>query len=986
MYGTGYKRLGTSFPKVDVTVTFPTSGAGSSSWRFPAMMIVAPVLASTDDDGEEQVRVTAGTASQVQPLHFQSVTKLTSLAGELNIQPGVMLVQQYDASNDAHMTKVKVLCRHIVKHPEPPCSVLLPVPSVTDELALRKAREAAHAMNSAWEELDQASAGLARPSFVLAIDQATEELLNMLVQVAAEMDGSAAAAAAAAASSASSVSSLPVASPLALSVSSGGSAPMVAHVPLFPDIAYMGILDSFNALNGTARLLTRINTGDALSRTAAFNTAWWLINGRTMHYELNSFSPQGGTQEVRISVPGSESIKIRAKNLASFNAPPGCTLTVASAKTKVLTNVGADDALCNDPIEVRGSQAVLIFTWPAFAPSNGDEKAYQVALTGTGFASSSPPGPVRQRLIQAALANQLGSAAALSPIAALDSQLQAFLALDFSSEATGGLHIDERLLPLSDRCLSGGGWFLSPEDELTILRLSQAIDMPFGALCLRTALLRVFSDTHGKLSSATRGGAPAASPFGSRANTDFQSGAQFSVNPLSLVRGVPLQRLKRLLGGKDSVNRLMRALDLSSSRSGGASLSLSLLSSLQDAERALSGGTAYDIATSTCIFAQTWRSVRKFGGSLYRTKGKIFGVAYQDESGIDAGGVFRETLSRLVDDLCGSHFPLFVPTPKHRDRQVHEYMPNPALTSPTAISMFEFVGQLLGYALRSQAALPFAFPSLVWQALVGDPADFEDLLALDPSTANLIHSLLYPERTADAEGNAREPLLGPSDFDAAFQGLTFAAIGANGQVIELLPGGKETSVTWDNRTMYAELLLDRRLHECSLQLAAIRRGFGTVVPLSLVSLLQWHDVEKLVCGDPKIELEYLRRHTMYGGGYALDHPVIRRFWRAFAQLSYEERSGLIRFAWGRSRLPTEDQWGTSSQNGFTIVPAHRVTIPAGFESKPDADWPTGEFDGHLPVGHTCFFSIDLPPYSSDAIMLKQLRIAILYGSKSLGQA
>ena len=45
------------------------------------------------------------------------------------------------------------------------------------------------------------------------------------------------------------------------------------------------------------------------------------------------------------------------------------------------------------------------------------------------------------------------------------------------------------------------------------------------------------------------------------------------------------------------------------------------------------------------------------------------------------------------------------------------FVPNPALTSPATLAMFEFVGKLMGIALRMKSFLPFRFPSMV-RALV----------------------------------------------------------------------------------------------------------------------------------------------------------------------------------------------------------------------------------------------------------------------------
>jgi hypothetical protein len=39
------------------------------------------------------------------------------------------------------------------------------------------------------------------------------------------------------------------------------------------------------------------------------------------------------------------------------------------------------------------------------------------------------------------------------------------------------------------------------------------------------------------------------------------------------------------------------------------------------------------------------------------------------------------------------------------------YIPNPAMTTPLALGMFEFLGKLMGMSIRNRMNLPFRFPS-----------------------------------------------------------------------------------------------------------------------------------------------------------------------------------------------------------------------------------------------------------------------------------
>ena len=66
---------------------------------------------------------------------------------------------------------------------------------------------------------------------------------------------------------------------------------------------------------------------------------------------------------------------------------------------------------------------------------------------------------------------------------------------------------------------------------------------------------------------------------------------------------------------------------------------------------------------------------------------------------------------------------------------------------------------------------------------------------------------------------------------------------------------------------------------------------------------------------------------------------------------------LFRFAWGRSRLPSATGVWTSK---------HKLSRRSGSEKQ-------------LPISHTCFFSVELPVYSTEEAMRWGLTTAITFG-------
>lgn len=111
----------------------------------------------------------------------------------------------------------------------------------------------------------------------------------------------------------------------------------------------------------------------------------------------------------------------------------------------------------------------------------------------------------------------------------------------------------------------------------------------------------------------------------------------------------------------------------------------------------------------------------------------------------------------------------------------------------------------------------------------------------------------------------------------------------------------------------------------------------------------------MVCGSPEIDIKLLQSITEYSGCSSTDEHVVL-FWRALEDFNNEERSALIRFTWGRSRLPL---------NAASFTQRFKLQ---NFDKRPP--------DQYFPVAHTCFFSLELPRYSSLEIMKEKLRYAI----------
>jgi hypothetical protein len=184
---------------------------------------------------------------------------------------------------------------------------------------------------------------------------------------------------------------------------------------------------------------------------------------------------------------------------------------------------------------------------------------------------------------------------------------------------------------------------------------------------------------------------------------------------------------------------------------------------------------------------------------------------------------------------------------------------------------------------------------------------------------------------------------------------TFTTITTDNRTVELEPGGSERAVTFENRTEFCDMVERYRLHEFDLPAAAVRAGLATMVPGALLSITTGAHLERMVCGNPEVDIDLLEECTQYEG-CDKSSPHVRWFWRAMREFSTEEREALIKFTWGRSRLPLKKELFDQL---FKIQ---------NFDQSPA--------DGYYPVAHTCFFSLELPAYSCFEVLKEKLLYAI----------
>eukprot|EP00928_Gymnodinium_smaydae_P032081 TRINITY_DN23330_c0_g1_i1.p2 TRINITY_DN23330_c0_g1~~TRINITY_DN23330_c0_g1_i1.p2 ORF type:complete len:1183 (+),score=257.33 TRINITY_DN23330_c0_g1_i1:3381-6929(+) len=366
------------------------------------------------------------------------------------------------------------------------------------------------------------------------------------------------------------------------------------------------------------------------------------------------------------------------------------------------------------------------------------------------------------------------------------------------------------------------------------------------------------------------------------------------------------------------------------------------------------GADGREVVYDGMVFAQASRQAAQWPSKVFRSRNAPFRVRYRDEPGQDSGGVYRDFVDTVAEELMSPDLPIFIPVP-NREAEVGEhrdaYLLNPALdVSPESQgrAWLHFLGRLMGVCLRRGDVLPLCLSQVVWKGLLGDALDESDLRSFDVAAAESSRQLRQlPQLGIDAQL-----------FESYFSDLRFVAKDSAGEDRELIPRGASTRVSYEEASRLSELTLQMRLSEADQQLGHLRAGLATVVPLDALALWTWQYLEERVCGVAIVDVALLRKHVRYEG-ISPEAPEVHFLWQTLEELSQTDLRRFLHFVWGRSRLPRDGspKWA----EGF------KVASQTSHGMDPDQS---------LPTAHTCFFKLDLPAYSSKDVCKRRIVFAI----------
>lgn len=314
-----------------------------------------------------------------------------------------------------------------------------------------------------------------------------------------------------------------------------------------------------------------------------------------------------------------------------------------------------------------------------------------------------------------------------------------------------------------------------------------------------------------------------------------------------------------------------------------------------------------------------------------------------DEAGVDGGGIFREFLSELLKTAFDPNRGFFRLT---KDNFLY---PNPSvhLLFDDFPKHYFFIGRMLGKALYENLLVELPFAEFFLSKLVGRHSDVDvhHLASLDPL---MYRNLLY---------------LKNYDGDVADLGLDFTVLNeelGKTRVDELKEGGANIQVTALNRIEYIHLVADYRLNrQMRAQCNAFKQGLANVIPPEWLQMFNNKELQVLISGaQVPVDVEDLKQHTVYAGGYTQEHPTILAFWQVVEDFSDIQKRQLLKFVTSCSRPPLL---------GFKELEPPFCVQHAGSSDR-------------LPTASTCMNLLKLPEFPDANTLRDKLLYAIQAGA------
>ena len=184
--------------------------------------------------------------------------------------------------------------------------------------------------------------------------------------------------------------------------------------------------------------------------------------------------------------------------------------------------------------------------------------------------------------------------------------------------------------------------------------------------------------------------------------------------------------------------------------------------------------------------------------------------------------------------------------------------------------------------------------------------------------------------------------------------------------MELKVNGAETQVTATNLGEYLQLFAQHKLiGAIQPQIEVFRNGLAVFVQADTRAILKKcctiAELQVLICGNPEIDVQDWEQSARYLGGFNAGSQLVQWLWAVIELMETAERSQLLHFCTGSAWPPAT---GFNSLMGY-----------GGQQQR----FAVQQLDGgpeRLPTAATCFNTLRLPRYTSQAELQLKLQQAL----------
>ena len=265
---------------------------------------------------------------------------------------------------------------------------------------------------------------------------------------------------------------------------------------------------------------------------------------------------------------------------------------------------------------------------------------------------------------------------------------------------------------------------------------------------------------------------------------------------------------------------------------------------------------------------------------------------------------------------------------------------------------YYFIGRVLAKALLENLTVNCCFNKIIYQLILGEKIEFNDLIFIDKPLYNSLKNLISMKE--ECEDNIA--------FCEIYFSIQYEDERGNMCFQDLIENGNDILVTKDNFDLYIEKRIEYFKKTQLIGVNEIIRGINTIFSVNLLKIFTSDQLGLLINGTPFIDVDDWRLNTQYKNYNDYDNVIIN-FWDIISELSQEDLSNFLLFCTGSSRVPI---------GGFKSLESNRGQI-SKFEIV-KIDYVPGA-KNFLRV-HTCFNRLDLPDFPDKYSLDDAVRFAL----------